>query len=190
MLMSKRKKVKCACLPCIKAKTGCDSARPCLKCVKRGIADQCIDRAITHHDELVVQAIIVEDSCLFNQLPVLARAITPRNLNEEQIISVGDEFEFLSDLIKDDSAKSQESTSEIKISAATGCEEFKLNSRSRRVSSFDIASFNVYSSDMINTDTLGMDESYYYIKSDPTFEAMEIDTFLSKSLSVEEMLFF
>jgi hypothetical protein len=39
-----RKKVRCACYPCIKAKRGCDLERPCSRCVKKKISEQCLER--------------------------------------------------------------------------------------------------------------------------------------------------
>jgi hypothetical protein len=39
-----RKKVKNACVPCTRSKLGCDQTRPCRRCLKRGIGDQCIDK--------------------------------------------------------------------------------------------------------------------------------------------------
>lgn len=40
---SKRRQVKNACTNCQKACKKCDDARPCLRCVKYGIAEECID---------------------------------------------------------------------------------------------------------------------------------------------------
>jgi hypothetical protein len=42
-LRSKRRQVKNACTNCQKACKKCDDARPCLRCVKYGIAEECID---------------------------------------------------------------------------------------------------------------------------------------------------
>lgn len=42
-LRSKRRQVKNACTNCQKACKKCDDARPCLRCVKYGIADECVD---------------------------------------------------------------------------------------------------------------------------------------------------
>jgi len=39
----KRKQVKSACLNCRKRKTGCDSFRPCTKCVRNGLESSCVD---------------------------------------------------------------------------------------------------------------------------------------------------
>lgn len=39
----KRKQIKTACTPCRKARKGCDHARPCQRCVKYTIQEQCID---------------------------------------------------------------------------------------------------------------------------------------------------
>lgn len=33
-----------ACMPCHKAKTGCDQSRPCHRCIRTGQPDQCMDR--------------------------------------------------------------------------------------------------------------------------------------------------
>lgn len=40
---TKRRQVKNACTNCQKACKKCDDARPCLRCVKYGIAEECID---------------------------------------------------------------------------------------------------------------------------------------------------
>jgi len=40
---SKRRQVKNACTNCQKACKKCDDARPCLRCVKYGIAEECVD---------------------------------------------------------------------------------------------------------------------------------------------------
>ncbi|TFK46039.1 hypothetical protein OE88DRAFT_1668464, partial [Heliocybe sulcata] len=42
-LRTKRRQVKNACTNCQKACKKCDDARPCLRCVKYGIAEECID---------------------------------------------------------------------------------------------------------------------------------------------------
>jgi hypothetical protein len=42
-IRSKRRQVKNACTNCQKACKKCDDARPCLRCVKYGIAEECID---------------------------------------------------------------------------------------------------------------------------------------------------
>ena len=42
-LRSKRRQVKNACTNCQKACKKCDDARPCLRCVKYGISEECID---------------------------------------------------------------------------------------------------------------------------------------------------
>lgn len=42
-LRSKRRQVKNACTNCQKACKKCDDARPCLRCVKYGVAEECID---------------------------------------------------------------------------------------------------------------------------------------------------
>ncbi|KAL0947258.1 hypothetical protein HGRIS_013379 [Hohenbuehelia grisea] len=42
-MRSKRRQVKNACTNCQKACKKCDDARPCLRCVKYGIAEECID---------------------------------------------------------------------------------------------------------------------------------------------------
>lgn len=42
-LRSKRRQVKNACTNCQKACKKCDDARPCLRCVKYGIAEECVD---------------------------------------------------------------------------------------------------------------------------------------------------
>lgn len=42
---SKRRQVKNACTNCQKACKKCDDARPCLRCVKYGISDECTDSA-------------------------------------------------------------------------------------------------------------------------------------------------
>ncbi|EIN07637.1 hypothetical protein PUNSTDRAFT_126629 [Punctularia strigosozonata HHB-11173 SS5] len=42
-LRSKRRQVKNACTNCQKACKKCDDARPCLRCVKYGISDDCVD---------------------------------------------------------------------------------------------------------------------------------------------------
>jgi hypothetical protein len=39
-----RRKVQCACYPCVKAKRGCDLERPCSRCVKKGIPEQCLEK--------------------------------------------------------------------------------------------------------------------------------------------------
>ena len=44
MYGSNRKKVQCACYPCVKAKRGCDLERPCSRCVKKGIPEQCLEK--------------------------------------------------------------------------------------------------------------------------------------------------
>jgi hypothetical protein len=41
-----KKKKGCACEPCRKSKRGCNQQRPCLKCIQRGIADQCTDKVV------------------------------------------------------------------------------------------------------------------------------------------------
>lgn len=40
---TKRRQVKNACTNCQKACKKCDDARPCLRCVKYGIAEECVD---------------------------------------------------------------------------------------------------------------------------------------------------
>ncbi|KAJ7632311.1 hypothetical protein FB45DRAFT_499665 [Roridomyces roridus] len=40
---SKRRQVKNACTSCQKASKKCDDARPCLRCVKYGVHDECVD---------------------------------------------------------------------------------------------------------------------------------------------------
>jgi Fungal Zn(2)-Cys(6) binuclear cluster domain len=40
---SKRRQVKNACTNCQKACKKCDDARPCLRCVKYGISEECVD---------------------------------------------------------------------------------------------------------------------------------------------------
>jgi hypothetical protein len=40
---SKRRQVKNACTNCQKACKKCDDARPCLRCVKYGISEKCVD---------------------------------------------------------------------------------------------------------------------------------------------------
>uniref|UniRef100_V5EBR7 Transcription activator of gluconeogenesis ERT1 n=1 Tax=Kalmanozyma brasiliensis (strain GHG001) TaxID=1365824 RepID=V5EBR7_KALBG len=40
---SKRKKANRACLHCQKAHLTCDDSRPCIRCVKKGLADSCMD---------------------------------------------------------------------------------------------------------------------------------------------------
>ncbi|KAF8197416.1 hypothetical protein BJ912DRAFT_74163 [Pholiota molesta] len=42
-LRSKRRQVKNACTHCQKACKKCDDARPCLRCVKYGVTDECVD---------------------------------------------------------------------------------------------------------------------------------------------------
>lgn len=42
-LRSKRRQVKNACTHCQKACKKCDDARPCLRCVKYGISEECVD---------------------------------------------------------------------------------------------------------------------------------------------------
>ena len=42
-LRSKRRQVKNACTKCQKACKKCDDARPCFRCVKYGIAEECVD---------------------------------------------------------------------------------------------------------------------------------------------------
>jgi hypothetical protein len=42
-LRSKRRQVKNACTNCQKACKKCDDARPCLRCVKYGISEECVD---------------------------------------------------------------------------------------------------------------------------------------------------
>ncbi|KAF9008337.1 hypothetical protein BDQ17DRAFT_1323686 [Cyathus striatus] len=42
-LRSKRRQVKNACTNCQKACKKCDDARPCLRCVKYGVSDECVD---------------------------------------------------------------------------------------------------------------------------------------------------
>eukprot|EP01125_Pyxidicula_operculata_P006763 TRINITY_DN2320_c2_g1_i1.p1 TRINITY_DN2320_c2_g1~~TRINITY_DN2320_c2_g1_i1.p1 ORF type:complete len:355 (+),score=82.08 TRINITY_DN2320_c2_g1_i1:7-1071(+) len=42
-----RQQVKAACVNCRKKHHGCDNNRPCLKCVKAGIADSCVDAPIS-----------------------------------------------------------------------------------------------------------------------------------------------
>jgi hypothetical protein len=42
-LRSKRRQVKNACTNCQKACKKCDDARPCLRCVKYGVAEECVD---------------------------------------------------------------------------------------------------------------------------------------------------
>jgi hypothetical protein len=39
-----RRKVQCACYLCAKAKRACDLERPCSRCVKKGIPEQCLDK--------------------------------------------------------------------------------------------------------------------------------------------------
>lgn len=39
----KRSKVRNACVGCKKVKTACDEERPCRRCIRLGIEDQCID---------------------------------------------------------------------------------------------------------------------------------------------------
>jgi hypothetical protein len=39
-----RRKIRCACYPCVKAKRGCDLERPCSRCVKKGIPEQCLEK--------------------------------------------------------------------------------------------------------------------------------------------------
>jgi hypothetical protein len=39
-----RKKVKCACIPCMKSKLGCDQARPCSRCVRKKTEHLCVDK--------------------------------------------------------------------------------------------------------------------------------------------------
>ena len=42
-IRSKRRQVKNACTNCQKACKKCDDARPCLRCVKYGISEECVD---------------------------------------------------------------------------------------------------------------------------------------------------
>jgi hypothetical protein len=42
-IRSKRRQVKNACTNCQKACKKCDDARPCLRCVKYGIGEECVD---------------------------------------------------------------------------------------------------------------------------------------------------
>ena len=42
-MKSKRRQVKNACTNCQKACKKCDDARPCLRCVKYGISEECVD---------------------------------------------------------------------------------------------------------------------------------------------------
>ena len=42
-ICSKRKQVKKACTKCQKACKKCDDGRPCLRCVKYGISEECVD---------------------------------------------------------------------------------------------------------------------------------------------------
>jgi len=42
-IKSKRRQVKNACTNCQKACKKCDDARPCLRCVKYGISEECVD---------------------------------------------------------------------------------------------------------------------------------------------------
>lgn len=42
-IKAKRRQVKNACTNCRKACKKCDDARPCLRCVKYGISDNCVD---------------------------------------------------------------------------------------------------------------------------------------------------
>ena len=43
LIRAKRRQVKNACTNCQKACKKCDDARPCLRCVKYGISDDCVD---------------------------------------------------------------------------------------------------------------------------------------------------
>ncbi|KAF9532396.1 hypothetical protein CPB83DRAFT_847787 [Crepidotus variabilis] len=43
LIRAKRRQVKNACTNCQKACKKCDDARPCLRCVKYGISDECVD---------------------------------------------------------------------------------------------------------------------------------------------------
>jgi hypothetical protein len=43
-LISGRKKVRMACVPCSKSKIGCCFQRPCSNCVRKGISEQCCDK--------------------------------------------------------------------------------------------------------------------------------------------------
>lgn len=42
-IRSKRRQVKNACCHCQKACKKCDDARPCMRCVKYGVAEECVD---------------------------------------------------------------------------------------------------------------------------------------------------
>jgi hypothetical protein len=167
---NKRKKVNCACLPCIKSKSGCDSARPCLKCVKRGIADQCVER-VKNRGENIVQAIVVEDLHSSYQSIVLGRVII--RFHDEEQISVNSFDEFLRDSMSEDHSSvnglsRESSSSDLTIESD---DPSNYHSQSRRVSSIDEFLLRYSTSDdstklsresTFSDSTIGFDNSFEF----------------------------
>ena len=70
---SRRKKASRACYHCQKAHLTCDDSRPCQRCIRKGLADQCVDGF-----RKKAKYLLEEDEILTNVAPPVPRENIPR----------------------------------------------------------------------------------------------------------------
>lgn len=71
---SRRKKASRACYHCQKAHLTCDDSRPCQRCIRKGLADQCVDGF-----RKKAKYLLEEDEILTNVAPPVPRENIPRS---------------------------------------------------------------------------------------------------------------
>jgi hypothetical protein len=106
-----KKRTPIACEPCRKGKLGCEHARPCSKCLHRGIEHLCIDRS-------QIQQELIE---IVEEIQMMKSPADEQNLgkdlliNNEQDQESADQFNDESNLIQKDTIPSADITNELSM---------------------------------------------------------------------------